>query len=278
MPNIENDLQEFEAKTRLVVRNASACMTLTGWARERVTAMVAESLERPVAVLPHGFAVEPGRYPTGRRLGDHSAVGVYGALRPNRALDAVAAAWRALARRADRDERVGLKILLRSVSASDVGRYAHTLSALIELIKEGLNVDLRVAPAAVSDTEIVDFHRTCSVILLPYRWVTHSGQLELCFDLGVPVLVPRIGGLESQVMIHPRASSLVTWFDGSDLSASERLASLMGAAIVAAKRCHNSIGLPAAYRREEHDRLVRYLRAAYLRPMPARPDGSDNHD
>jgi len=122
MPNIENDLQEFEAKTRLVVRNASACMTLTGWARERVTAMVAESLERPVAVLPHGFAVEPGRYPTGRRLGDHSAVGVYGALRPNRALDAVAAAWRALARRADRDERVGLKILLRSVSASDVGR------------------------------------------------------------------------------------------------------------------------------------------------------------
>jgi hypothetical protein len=213
-------------------------------------------------------------------LGDYPAIGVYGALRPNRALDVVAAAWRALAREGDRHEQVRLKILLRSVSVSDVERYAPTLSALVDLITEGLNVDLRVAPAAVSDAEIVDFHRTCSVILLPYRRITHSGQLELCLDLGVPVLAPRIGGLESQVMIHPRASSLVTWFDGSHPSeaAGERLARLAGAANVAANSCRNSIGLPAAYRREEHDRLVHYLRAAYLRPMPARPNGSDNHD
>lgn len=280
LPNIEGDRHEFQEKTRLVVRNAGACMTLTRWASDEICKLTAgDDVARPVTVVPHGFAVEPGRYPVGRRLSDHPAVGVYGALRPNRALDTLAAAWRQLATH-DFHRGVALRIILRSVNAADVERYASTLAALTQLIKDGLNVDLRISPTAVSDAEIVDFHRTCSVILLPYGWCTHSGQLELCLDLGVPALAPRVGGLESQLEVPPRVAPLVTWFDGEQLSegTGAGLAAQIKAAIATATACRNNIGLPAAYRREEHERLVRHLRAAYLRPMPAIPDGSDYHD
>lgn len=233
VPNIDQDHREFEEKTRLIIRSAHACVTLTGWARDQLVDLVNDTAARRIVVAPHGYAIEPGRYPIGRRTGDQPAIGVYGALRTNRALGVVVAAWRALADRDSLHEQASLRLLLRSVSAADVRRYAPTLTALNQLIKDGLNVDVRVAPAAVTDSEIVDFHRTSSVILLPYRWCTHSGQLELCFDLGVPVIAPRLGGLEAQAAAHPRISGLVTWFDGSLLSADAeaQLAALIKAAI-----------------------------------------------
>ena len=36
------------------------------------------------------------------------------------------------------------------------------------------------------------------LVLLPYRWGTHSGLLEAAHDLGTPVLAPSFGGYGDQ--------------------------------------------------------------------------------
>lgn len=49
-----------------------------------------------------------------------------------------------------------------------------------------------------SDQELWDYFRSLDVSVLPYRFGTHSGWLEACFDLGTRVLAPRIGHYHDQ--------------------------------------------------------------------------------
>lgn len=49
-----------------------------------------------------------------------------------------------------------------------------------------------------SDAELWDYFRGLDVSVLPYRFGTHSGWLEACFDLGTRVLAPRIGYYHDQ--------------------------------------------------------------------------------
>jgi hypothetical protein len=60
-------------------------------------------------------------------------------------------------------------------------------------------VDLRVH-SYFSDAELWDYLSALSVSVLPYRFGTHSGWLEACFDLGTAVIAPRCGFYDQQ---HP---------------------------------------------------------------------------
>jgi hypothetical protein len=51
--------------------------------------------------------------------------------------------------------------------------------------------------------------------LLPYRHGTHSGWLELCYDLGVPVVGPRAGHFAGQ---HPSSYSAADLLDARSLA------------------------------------------------------------
>lgn len=53
-------------------------------------------------------------------------------------------------------------------------------------------VDLRIHPY-FSDDELWDYLSALTVSVLPYRFGTHSGWLEACFDLGTAVVAPRCG-------------------------------------------------------------------------------------
>ena len=50
----------------------------------------------------------------------------------------------------------------------------------------------------LSDAELWDRLAAAELLLLPYRWGTHSGLLEAAHDLGTPVLAPSFGGYGDQ--------------------------------------------------------------------------------
>ena len=71
-------------------------------------------------------------------------------------------------------------------------------------------LDVRVHPPFDDDA----FHRyllDLDVSVLPYRWGTHSGWLEVCHDLGTAVLAPDVGHYRDQ-------APCLTWTAGDDAS------------------------------------------------------------
>ncbi|OBI95382.1 hypothetical protein A5661_21825 [Mycobacterium asiaticum] len=63
------------------------------------------------------------------------------------------------------------------------------------------HVDVRVHPY-FSDDELWDYLASLTVSVLPYRFGTHSGWLEACFDLGTAVVVPSCGFYGEQRPCH----------------------------------------------------------------------------
>jgi hypothetical protein len=58
-------------------------------------------------------------------------------------------------------------------------------------------VDVRVHPY-FSDDELWEYLASLTVSVLPYRFGTHSGWLEACFDLGTAVISPSCGFYHQQ--------------------------------------------------------------------------------
>lgn len=79
------------------------------------------------------------------------------------------------------------------------------------------HVDVRVHPY-FSDEELWDYLAAVSVSVLPYRFGTHSGWLEACFDLGTAVIAPSCGFYGQQ---HPCGvfTYTVDAFDAGSLQA-----------------------------------------------------------
>lgn len=63
------------------------------------------------------------------------------------------------------------------------------------------HVDVRVHPY-FSDDELWDYLASLTVSVLPYRFGTHSGWLEACFDLGTAMVVPSCGFYGEQRPCH----------------------------------------------------------------------------
>ncbi|MDT5189606.1 MAG: hypothetical protein QOG79_6478 [Mycobacterium sp.] len=70
--------------------------------------------------------------------------------------------------------------------------YAPTLGAALRQYAKHPHVDVRVHPY-YTDDELWDYLSSVSVSVLPYRFGTHSGWLEACFDLGTAVIAPSCG-------------------------------------------------------------------------------------
>ncbi|WP_432943317.1 hypothetical protein ACQPXM_40635 [Kribbella sp. CA-253562] len=185
VPNIESDLPAFEDKTRLLVKSADHVTTLTSTA----AAAVLDQYGRRPDVLPHGYAVPPAvaRRTTGAGLL------AFGALRPNRCLVALVRAWALL------PDRPRLSVVLRSVGAADRERSAAELAELDRAAEEYPELSVEVVDRVLSDEELVERCQDASTLVLPYRSITHSGQLELARDLGLGAVLPDVPTLRDQL-------------------------------------------------------------------------------
>ncbi|WP_209560793.1 glycosyltransferase [Frigoribacterium sp. PvP032] len=99
----------------------------------------------------------------------------------------------------------------------DVNERVRDASALAEVralvadAPDHLDVSLVLHPR-LGDDELAEALADLDVVLLPYSHGTHSGWVELSWDLGVPVAAPRVGHVADQ---HPDAVDTAS-FDAGD--------------------------------------------------------------
>ena len=70
--------------------------------------------------------------------------------------------------------------------------FAPRAAAALLALNRFAHVDVRVHPY-FSEDELWDYLSSVNVSVLPYRFGTHSGWLEACFDLGTAVIAPSCG-------------------------------------------------------------------------------------
>ncbi|WP_308012993.1 glycosyltransferase [Microbacterium tenebrionis] len=171
-------------------------------------------------------------------------------LRPN--IDAEGAV-RAAARAAGLLEAAGQAVEIE-VLMNDRVRDDRAAERVIDAADGHAAVRMRRTPY-LSDAEIEEWLRGLDLFVLPYRHGTHSGWVELCYDLGVPVAGTDVGHIRSQHpsefcvidLDDPRTlAAAVTWVHRSPASSSPRATHL-------------------ANRRAERQQQRRAIRAAHAR-------------
>ncbi|KUI32816.1 hypothetical protein AU195_14760 [Mycobacterium sp. IS-1496] len=181
------DPRDHLARLDVLIPAADAVVTLTTGA----AAAIADRWGRRATVLPHPHVLTPAAVGAERPVWAQPVVAVHAkSLRANidplPVLDALLAAgepgWRL---RLDVDEDVR-----RSSRAGEL-----TTVRLDELSRRG--VDVRVH-ARFTDRELQDYLGEIDALVLPYRFGTHSGWVEACYDAGVAAVVPDCGHFHEQ--------------------------------------------------------------------------------
>ncbi len=215
------------------------------------------------AVVPHGYVAPPGtpqRW-TQREPGPTRFL-IYGSLRRNRDVELVLACWRFARHLAD----TTLHLLLRAPSRASLAEDTEAWRAIREHAADPrLHVDVLPFP---TDDEVNKAVADADCLLLPYRWASHSGQLEHAFDLGALPVAARTGYLTDQVELHHGLVPEPVWFDWSDNAPFDHGARLLEAmhtahaAIQDGWQAQNAEKF-ADYRRREHTELMEAYRTLY---------------
>lgn len=66
-----------------------------------------------------------------------------------------------------------------------------------------------------TDDDVIDAGLAADALLLPYLWGSHSGQLELAFDLNLLPICSSVGYFSEQFELHQGLVTEPEWFDWS---------------------------------------------------------------
>jgi hypothetical protein len=202
----------------VLVEHASALLTLTRGAASAIAARWG----RAAVVLPHPHIVERDELERRRPAHEGFVVGLHAkSLRPNMDVPGVAAV---LADVVDALPGARLQIdIHHEVFDPDAHSYAPEVGAGLRRLAAGHEaVELREHDY-FSDGELWDYLIGLDVSVLPYRFGTHSGWLEACFDLGTAVVAPSCGFYAEQRPCHVYRHD-ETQFDAASLGAAVRTA------------------------------------------------------
>jgi hypothetical protein len=203
---------EFQARMELVCQSGAAWIGLTGNSVEALRDNLSGQAE--VTVIPHGFVVHPDKLSSRNRVSLHETLAapnylLYGALRPNRDYLSTIANWSL----SITDPAARLNVLLRALSPSDFDR--HDVPALLTIMKSDKRIKAAMR-AYPTDDEVATAGMNSDALLLPYLFGSHSGQLELAFDLNLLPVCSSIGYLKDQYHIHKGLVGEPVWFDWSE--------------------------------------------------------------
>ena len=187
-PGLEDHIRQQE----VLVAAADELVTLTPGAAQEIW----NRWGRRCRVLSHPHVLESDRIERTRDVGDRFVVGVHAkSLRANMDPLPIVEALVEI-----------LSVLPSAVLQIDVHDEIfdpanhwfapRTGAALLEYDRYG-HVRVQVHPY-FSDGELWDYLASLDVSVLPYRFGSHSGWLEACFDLGTAVIVPSCGFYSQQ--------------------------------------------------------------------------------
>lgn len=216
-----------------------------------------------VTLIPHGYVVPPDDLRDAHRTSPASGPRylLYGALRPNRDHLSTIANWTLAT--TDRDAR--LHLVLRALSPADFSHY--DVSSLLAIARSDTRITTTMK-AYPTDAEIAEAGLSADALLLPYLSSSHSGQLELAFDLNLTPICSAVGYLRAQFELHKDEVAEPFWFDWADehpFLFGEKFA----AALEAAHRqlAHDAVRHPSRSfldcRRDEHSHFLRAHAAVY---------------
>jgi hypothetical protein len=119
-----------------------------------------------------------------------------------------------------------------------------------------------------TDDEVVAAGLSADALLLPYLFGSHSGQLELAFDLNLLPVCSSVGYLEDQYDVHKGFVPEPIWFDWTDGHPFLFGEKFVAALEVAHVRVRHTLGRGPSndfleYRREEHAEFLAAHRAVY---------------
>jgi Glycosyltransferase Family 4 len=188
------DRRDHDAALDVLVPSADALITLTAGAAEEIEARWGR---RPV-VLPHPHVVGLGRIARRRRADGGFVVGLHAkSMRPS--MDPLPVI-RALAGVVPDLPGGRLRVdVHHDVFDADGSRHDRALVGYLLRAAARAEIDLRVHDC-FSDAQLWVYLESLDVSVLPYRFGTHSGWLEACYDLGTTVVAPSCGYFADQ---HP---------------------------------------------------------------------------
>jgi hypothetical protein len=151
---------------------------------------------RAAHVLPHPHVLSRSAIERQRHRGDRFVVGVHAkSLRANMdPLPVIDALTVAVSELPDAVLRVDVH---DEIFDPDNHWFAPDVGNAILSYEDADHVSVRVHPY-FSDDELWDYLASLTVSVLPYRFGTHSGWLEACFDLGTAVIAPSCGFYHEQ--------------------------------------------------------------------------------
>ena len=182
----DDDLHRAQLGTLLA--HAAAVITLTPGAAEEI----ARRWDVTAQVLPHPHVIPRSRLGAPRRPHRGFVVGLHAkSLRANMDVLAVADALAgAMAGLPEARLQINLHDEVFDPGnhwyAPDVGEHLRGLARSHEQVE-------LVEHPYFDDDELWDYLASLDVSVLPYRFGTHSGWLEACFDLGTTVVAPSCG-------------------------------------------------------------------------------------
>lgn len=175
----------------VLVPAADALVTLTRGAAHEIW----RRWGRLAHVLPHPHVVEFEEMAVARPQRDRRRIGIHlkslrANMNPLPMLPVLADAT------AERDMDLVVDVHTDVVTAGMRNHAPDVVELLRHLERRG-HVDVHVHDY-YSDAELWDYFLSLDASVLPYRFGTHSGWLEACFDLGTRVLAPRLGHYHDQ--------------------------------------------------------------------------------
>lgn len=229
----------------LVLRYSVRVITLTEGARR----VLVERFSRPdVVVIPHGKVANVAFSQGSATRSDEPRILMCGALRSNREM---ATTFVNLVLASDNLYQVHF---VTRPFTTDQLRDDETLQVAISLHRGQHSQVRTVMP--LSDEDMVRLFLSCDALILPYREAGHSGQLELAFDCGLPVIASDVGFLPEQPLAWPMIDrdsvSFINWSDGKMWLYQQRL-------VAAVKNYTNA---PFRNKRDETIRRRREFRKA----------------
>jgi hypothetical protein len=182
-----HDRRAHDEHLDVLVPAADEVLTLTPGAAAEIT----RRWGRQPVVLPHPHVIEFERFRP-RSRGDHEwTVGVHAkSVRASMAPQPVIAAVADVVR-----ELPGARLQVNihhDVADDDGARHDPVLMRWLRAAEGDGDLDL-VVHDFFSDEELWQYLESLDLSVLPYRFGTHSGWLEACFDLGTTVLAPTCG-------------------------------------------------------------------------------------
>lgn len=251
--------EALEERFRLLAKADVVWVTLTPGAASEVDRVVGSPCL--ATVIPHGFVVHPDNAVPAARPGEaRTRYLLFGAMRPNREQLATVVNWSLAAQPED-----SLQLVMRGISPAHLAD-REDVYRLIDTTRNDSRIDVTMR-GYPTDAEITTAAQAADALLLPYLWGTHSGQLELAFDLGLLPVVSRVGYLDQQ---HERVRDLVeeplwfNWTDGNPYAFGERFVEALEAVPDrVAQQSRWDREAFAEFRRSEHEEILAAHVAVY---------------